>query len=259
MSSGKTLATVAILAASFLVGAADLAETVSTPSLESILQGRAVYQKHCVVCHGQAGDGRGEMASTLKPRPRDFHAGHFKFRSTPSGTLPTDDDLARTIRGGLAGTAMPIFSNLREREVRAVIAYVKSLSPRWQKAENYAAPLPLPKRPAWFEQLAQLTRRAARGKELFTTACAPCHGPQGDGRGSAASELTDSTGQLIAPSDLHKPLRCGTTSRDLYRVLVTGLDGTPMPSFLGALSEEQLWEVIAYVIELRGKESGGDK
>lgn len=259
MSAGQWFTALAVMAAIEIAHAAEPEPAVAAPSLESILQGRAVYQKHCVVCHGRTGDGRGEMASTLTPRPRDFRAGLFKFRSTPSGTLPTDEDLARTIRGGLAGTAMPIFSNLREREIHAVIAYVKSLSPRWPKAENYAAPLPLPKRPAWFEQPAQLARRAARGKDLFTTACAPCHGPQADGRGNAVSALTDSAGQPIVPSNLLKPLRCGTTSRDLYRTLVTGLDGTPMPSFLGALSEEQLWEVIAHVIELKREKSGGSE
>lgn len=121
---------------------ADATNLVAHADPETVQQGRAVYLKNCVPCHGPAGDGRGEMGLTVRPRPGDFRAAVFKFRSTPSGFLPTDDDLARTIHLGLTGTAMPTFQTLRESEVRAVVAYVKSFSSRWRKAENYAAPLP---------------------------------------------------------------------------------------------------------------------
>ncbi len=237
------------------VCAAESSNFVQAASLSTLLQGRAVYLKNCVFCHGPSGDGRGEMGLTVLPRPRNFRAAVFKFRSTPSGTLPTDDDLARTIRGGLSGTAMPIFATLREREVRAVIAYVKSFSPRWNQAENYVLPMPISKTPSWFRNPAELTRRAQRGKPLFTTACAPCHGPKGDGRGDAASGMKDSFDEPVMPSDLRQPLRCGPEPKDIYRTLLTGLDGTPMPAFAGALSEDQRWEIIAHVLELR-REAG---
>src|SRR3989304_3036888 len=68
--------------------------------------GRAVYLDHCAICHGAAGDGEGMAAHMFMVRPRDFGRGVFKFRSTPSGSLPTDEDLARTIRRGLPGSAM---------------------------------------------------------------------------------------------------------------------------------------------------------
>lgn len=89
-------------------------------------QGRYLYQRNCLVCHGLHGDGRGEMGRTLVPPPRHFGRGVFKYRSTPPGFLPADEDLERTIRGGLSGTAMPVFSTLSEREVKAVIDYAKS-------------------------------------------------------------------------------------------------------------------------------------
>jgi hypothetical protein len=43
----------------------------------------------------------------LKPRPRDFTTGGYKIRTTETGSVPTDDDLVRTVRQGLYGTAMP--------------------------------------------------------------------------------------------------------------------------------------------------------
>ena len=44
-------------------------------------QGRYVYQRNCLVCHGTYGDGTGEMGRTLKPPPRNFGRGVFKYRS----------------------------------------------------------------------------------------------------------------------------------------------------------------------------------
>ena len=55
--------------------------------------GRRVYLRYCVGCHGQDGDGAGENAQWIEPKPRDFTAAVFKCRSTPTGTLPTDEDL----------------------------------------------------------------------------------------------------------------------------------------------------------------------
>ena len=55
--------------------------------------GRTSYDKHCALCHGTAGKGDGPAADLLLPRPRDFTAGKYKIRTTPSGQLPTDDSL----------------------------------------------------------------------------------------------------------------------------------------------------------------------
>src|SRR5678815_1828617 len=79
------------------------------PDESALLPGLMVYQRNCVVCHGKSGDGRGEMGLTVQPRPRDFRKGVFKFRSTPDGFLPRTEDLKRTVRRGLSGTAMPTF------------------------------------------------------------------------------------------------------------------------------------------------------
>jgi mono/diheme cytochrome c family protein len=228
--------------------------TNAPPSLNIglVLQGRTVYQRNCIMCHGQKGDGRGDMGLTVRPRPRNFRDGVFKFRSTPSGFLPTEEDLARTIRLGLSGTAMPSFGALlREREVRAVIEYLKTFSKRWEHAENYCAPVAIPASPAWLSKQESFTAHAAHGKELFAATCAPCHGANADGRGSPVTQLTDAFAEPIAPSDLREPLRCGNEAPDIYRVLVTGLDGTPMPSFVEGMTDQQRWDVIAYILELR--------
>ena len=69
--------------------------------------GKVVYVKWCAGCHGDQGDGKGEAANYMLPRPRDFTGAIYKIRTTASGQLPTDADLMRAIDEGLPGTAMP--------------------------------------------------------------------------------------------------------------------------------------------------------
>ena len=155
------------------------------------LDGKFVSERNCLVCHGDRGDGKGEMAADLPLKPRSFREGWFKFRSTPFDKLPTDADLRRTITGGLSGTAMGMFNQLTENEVTAVIEYLKTLSRRWRHAENYAPAIEFPAPPAWFADPQARADHAGKGKVIFSTTCAACHGPEGDGSGPAGLALKD--------------------------------------------------------------------
>ena len=94
--------------------------------------------------------------------------------------------------------------------------------------------------------------RAKKGRDIFVTACGACHGTDGSGRGASAKDLEDSWGRPATPSDLRQPaLRSGRTLEAVYRVLLTGIDGAPMPSFTDALTEEQRWELVAFIVQLR--------
>ncbi|MEZ5386883.1 MAG: cytochrome c [Prosthecobacter sp.] len=235
-----------------LCAALSRAEEPAPLDFNLYMQGKYVFERNCIVCHGPRGDGRGELSETLKPHPRSFREGMFKFRTTPLGMLPTDDDLRRTIRGGLSGTAMGMFTQLSDEEVNAVITYVKSFSRRWRKAENYAPPVALPPTPEWFNDDDARRLRAAAGAKLFAVNCATCHGEKADGKGPAAIALKDIWGHPAAPSDLRQPhLRCGDAPADIYRVLTTGLNGTAMVSFEPTLTEEQRWDIIAFIISIR--------
>ncbi|HZC22144.1 MAG TPA: hypothetical protein VE866_02310, partial [Candidatus Binatia bacterium] len=69
------------------------------------------YRRYCVGCHGDLGDGNGENAvwfdTPMYQKPRDFQLGVFKCRSTPTGTLPTDQDLFDAITRGFDRSNMP--------------------------------------------------------------------------------------------------------------------------------------------------------
>lgn len=215
--------------------------------------GRYVYERNCIACHGRWGAGDGEVGRTVVPKPRKFSSGIFKYRSTPPGFLPTTEDLIRTVRGGRANTAMPVFANLSDREVRAVVEYVKSFSSKWRKAANHAAPLTFPGAPDWLADPASPASRVNKGKATYATACAACHGENGDGEGAAAAELRDTWDDPCPPGDLRSAAyRNGRTAEDIFRVLTLGVGGTPMPSFGEALTEEQRWELAAFLLTLHG-------
>src|SRR5256886_6136222 len=133
----------------------------------------AVYNHACAWCHGKDGRGGGPAAFSinkyLSPRPRDFTRGRFKFRSTPSGQLPTDDDLLRTLERGIPGY-MPSFAGLTAGERRLAVTAVKRFFPGFATAPpapGVALPLPAPLAAA----------AVSRGREVYTAAgCAACHG-----------------------------------------------------------------------------------
>ncbi len=214
-------------------------------------QGRFVFQKNCVPCHGRFGEGNGELVRDWEVLPRNFRLATFKYRSTPYGRLPTDEDLIRTIRRGIAGTAMPAFAKLQDEEIKSVIEFVKFLSPDWKEPALKGEPVPLPPRPAWFGEEKQRSTQAAFGRALFKDACAACHGPEGAGDGIAAAGLQDSQGKPIRPADFRKPLRSGPDPEDVYRTIMTGINGTPMMGFAETLTPEQAWQLTAFLLGLQ--------
>ena len=210
-------------------------------------KGKALYQRYCIFCHGQYGDGTGESAPYLDPKPRDFTKATFKCRSTPSGSLPLDSDLYDTINRGIHASGMPSWKPLTRQERVDLVAYIKSFSPRFQE-EKPAAPLPIPPEPPTSAESVK------RGAELFQSMnCWLCHGKEGRGNGPSASSLTDSKGYPITPFDLSSGTRfkCGESDEGMFRDLTTGLDGTPMPSFTDAMKPDQIWDVVHYIHTLR--------
>ena len=94
-------------------------------------EGRNLYMRHCLHCHGVSGDGNGPTADYLNPRPRDYRQGVFKFTSTISTSKASHEDIARTLREGVPGTSMPSFVViLNPEEVGIVADYVRWLAMR---------------------------------------------------------------------------------------------------------------------------------
>src|SRR6476469_4922544 len=94
--------------------------------------GAEAYQRFCVGCHGPQGDGRGENAQWIEPKPRDFTEAMFKCRSTPTGTLPTDNDIYQAVTRGFVTTNMPQWRPLTVATRENLVAYIKTFSSKWR-------------------------------------------------------------------------------------------------------------------------------
>jgi mono/diheme cytochrome c family protein len=184
--------------------------------------GRRVFAQRCAVCHGPDGRGNGPAAPSLIPRPVDFVRGQFKYKSTPGDQPPTDEDLVRVVSDGLQASAMPYFRDLlTPAEIRAVVAYVKGLSPVFAGAAP--SPVPVPPRVPPEASL-------ARGRDLYAAVgCGSCHGPDGRRR----EWQMDARGYPVVTRDLTAPwtFAGGSDPAELWRRLTTLSSLSPMPSF----------------------------
>ncbi len=207
--------------------------------------GERVYAANCAACHGVNGDGRGMAAHMLGTKPRDFTKGLFKFRSTPPGAPPSDEDLLRILSEGIRGTGMVPQENLPEADRRAVVDYIKRFSKRFQD-ESAEPPVRIPEPPREGDDFLRL------GGKIFEEAeCWKCHGKDAKGRGPSAEGLVDAWGAPIAPPDLtRRPLKASNTAEALYRIILTGVEGTPMPSYQDALTGREIWALVRYLESL---------
>lgn len=239
--------------------AATVAAKPSPEATEEFVEnGRDIYIRRCSFCHGLLGDGGGPAADYLDPRPRDFTLGTFKFRTTSSGELPTDADLFRTVSRGLPGTAMQAFDDqlikngLNELERWQVISYIKTFAPEFDDPDldpiKTGKVISLPKNPAPFN-----ADTIAKGEAVFKKAkCWSCHGKLGRGDGNKEFRKDD-WGFPIRIRNVTHPwkIKGGTEVEEIFLRFTTGINGTPMPSFVKALSEDDRWDLANYIKSLQ--------
>ena len=234
------------------------ASQVTVPrSEEWVAYGKEVYERRCIGCHGVKGDGNGPAAAFMQhDRPRNFTLGVFKFRLTPSGSLPDDGDLLRTITRGVRGTSMPSWHELAQKDTLSVIQYIKyELSADRSKGDKpylYFVEEP-PKAPLYIgEPPKPSAELVTRGKAVWQASkCWECHGQGGKGDGEKAAGLKDDLGFPIPPANLTTgQFKSGPGPKDIFRTMSTGLSGTPMPSFADSVSEADRWALSYYVLSL---------
>ncbi len=232
-------------------------------------QGEALYQKQCAVCHGPRGGADGKAAYLLSPKPRDFLRDKFRLVSTTNMDA-TDEDIFETITRGMLGSAMPPWGHLAENDRWALVYYVRYLS----EVEKYKARGEISEDMVqkglsweWIEKIVnkgidpqnvikeippepQTSPESLRnGQALFMASCAGCHGAEGKGDGQ--QKMVTTLGYPVIPRDLTAGLFKGdSTSEELYQRMVAGLPGSPMPSYTGIFTQEQIWDLIHYVQSL---------
>ena len=137
--------------------------------------------------------------------------------------------------------------SLNKQERANLVAWIKHYSPRWQN-EKAGTPIQIPAEP-------EVTPTGFKaGREVFEQVqCWKCHGVKGMANGPSASTLTDDLGRPILPYNFTEGSRpiCGSTDRDIYRIFMTGLDGTPMPSFADNIKPDEAWDLVFYLRTLQ--------
>jgi cbb3-type cytochrome c oxidase subunit I/cbb3-type cytochrome c oxidase subunit II len=220
-----------------------------------VAYGKTVYERRCIGCHGEKGDSQGPSAVFFETKPRDFTRGIFKFRSTPGkDSLPTDADLFITVTHGLWGTPMPTWEEISERERFAVIQYIKTFSDRWKKEEVGVPITVTSESPVTLASI-------QNGDKLFHSkaTCFICHGADGKGDGPLAAALKDVWNHSIRPANFTLPagvqggVKLGHDGEHIFKTVMAGVGGTPMPPFQGQLTPDEVWDIVHYEQSLRVK------
>ena len=81
---------------------------------------------------------------------------------------------------------------------------------------------------------------AADGAKIFQSNCAPCHGPEGHGDGPAGQSLEPK------PKNLGEIQQIASDGHLFWRIS-QGSPGTSMVAWKGILTEDQIWQVIAFI------------
>ena len=185
---------------------------------ELVDRGAQLFGANCAICHGEQGRGVSQPASQAGPSLIGVGAASTDFMIR-SGRMPMTDAQDRLQRRP---------SRYSEEDTRALVAFVESLAPG-QGPD-------IPDIEGWEEA------NLSHGLELFTQNCAACHGPTAQGVAVGQRDISSSL-DVVPPEQIAEAVRSGP-----------GV----MPRFLSdTMSDEDLQSVVAWVMDLRDRESPG--
>ncbi len=237
----------------------DATEKIIPLSDDLINHGKETYTNYCQLCHGPAGDGDGKVAKHMTTKPRNFKYGKFKFKTTSPGNPPKPIDIFRTITNGIQHYGMPSFYHLSIEERWGLVYYIMSLDTTNRNFSAYES---------YQSSTDQMNNQSniQEGEKLFDEfGCRKCHFEKQELVESSVEDmddfwdddeddqnLMDDWGRITFPTDFtkgSKTFKTGNTPEDIYRVLVTGVEGTPMPSFQGVSENDEmsLWSIALYL------------
>lgn len=207
--------------------------------------------------------------------------------SSSQATSTTETSNVSTASNAAPAVAQPVVIE-STFEIKAKEVFVDVLS-KWAGNQEQVVNAQLP---AWWNEPAEHADAIAQGRAIYlgaTAACANCHGKSGGGNGlvrdyddwakdgtvRAGIEPADraalkpylAAGGLkpvpISPRDLRLGIyRGGSEPADIYRRIVQGIEGTPMPAVAlkpdnpQGLSEDEVWQLVAYVMNMKAEVAG---
>jgi mono/diheme cytochrome c family protein len=97
--------------------------------------------------------------------------------------------------------------------------------------------------------LSQPERDVLSGRVIYSTTCIRCHGVEGKGNGQM---------KFTPPvADLTSPAVQGKLDARLFKSVHDGRQNTAMGAWREALTDDEIWDVLAYVRTLAPEQTGG--
>jgi cbb3-type cytochrome c oxidase subunit III len=173
----------------------------------------SLYHNYCSVCHGDRGDGRSRAAASLSTPPANF-------TNPQAAQALTIERMFDAVKNGRPGTAMAGWkTQLTDEQIMALVRYVRDtfMQPAVSPAVN-------------------------RGRALYGTHCAGCHGQHGQGGAVQAA------GTSVAVPGFRSPQAADRLTREaMIRTVTNGRPGTAMAGFGGRLAREDIEAVVEFV------------
>ena len=194
------------------------AET-ATPIM--LKKGKELFVENCAVCHQQDAIGKPGVAPSLT-NPELL-------------SISSDKYFMSTIRDGREDTGMMPFAHLGRKNVRAIVAYLRSHARIPNRAEEV-------------DSQPDAHGDPRLGKQWYNYICSTCHGVQGDGYEAGG------TGTAIGnPSFLNK-----VSDGFIRETIKKGRSNTRMLAFQGSaglanLSDREIDDIIVYLRTLAKK------
>ena len=185
----------------------DVVLTTESERLENA--GEGLYRRYCALCHGRDGEG--------------YAADDAPALASPEWLRSASDEFIRSaLEEGRPGTAMSAWSRthggpLNEAQIEAIVTYLRS----WQRHPQVDV-----------EQV-PVVGDAGRGRVVYASECAQCHGANGEG---------------VDAIQLRNPQLLATASDGfLQYAILHGRTGTRMPAFRDRLAPDQVNDVVAHL------------
>lgn len=226
-------------AASNAADSAHVADSLAT--LAKLELGQRTYLAYCAMCHGNTGNGDGEVAAVMLQKGVTV----ARLNDGERMNTLTQAELAKVIAQGGAHTGrsnlMPAWGDLLGPDlVEALTLYVGSLSAAHPAIPNATLQ----------EYLAAPAGAPGDGRTLYVHHCSACHGALAKGDGPIGERLFAE--HKIRPRDLTDSSYIATRSdKELFAVISRGgghfKKSTFMPAWTVTMSPEQIRDVVAYV------------
>ena len=219
-------------------------------TVEILDEGKQIYTRECLVCHGDAGTGHGPYRQGLQPSPPDFSDGSYGTIQNPDYT---DADYFWRISEGLPWSAMPAWKiHYSEEDRWKLVHYLRTMftqtearPPGLESGQEAQAGTDFEFPDIYKSQRFPDTVSFDRGKKVFLEHCAHCHGLALDGKGWDGQYLDPTPADFRSMAG--KTMQPEAQGEHLAKVTF-GIKDTAMPYWGEFLPEDQRWDAVKFLM-----------